>query len=91
MGGDPTNKKSKPFCAYHKEKSHLTKNYRTYKRFLEELVRNGHLHQFVDDTKHKQQRDHVPKPKDPIGIIEVIHSHTRAVDLRVETQMAAHL
>ena len=91
MGGNPASRESKPYCAYHREKGHLTENCRTYKGFLEELVRNRHFRQFVDDTKHKQQRDHTPKPKVPIGIIEVIHSHTRAVDLRAETRMAAHL
>ena len=91
MGGNPASRESKPYCAYHREKGHLTENCRTYKGFLEELVRNRHLRQFVDDTKHKQQQDHTPKPKVPIGIIEVIHSHTRVVDLKVETRMAAHL
>ena len=91
MGGDPTSRESKPYCAYHREKGHLTKNCRTYKGFLEELVRNGHLRQFVDDTKHRQQWDHTPKPKVLIGIIEVIHSRAQATDLRAETRTAAHL
>jgi hypothetical protein len=91
MGGDPTSRESKPYCAYHREKGHLTENCRTYKGFLEELVRNGHLRQFVDDTKHRQQRDHTPKSKVPIGIIEVIHSRAQATDLRMETHTAAHL
>ena len=59
MGGDPAFRESKPFCAYHRERGHLTENCRNYKAFLEELVRNGHLRQFVDDTKHQQQREHV--------------------------------
>ena len=58
---------------------------------MEELVRNGHLRQFIDNTKHQQQREHVPKPKAPIGIIDVIHSHARADNLRAETRTAAHL
>ena len=69
----------------------MTENYRNYKAFLEELVRNGHLRQFVDDTKHQQQREHVPKTKVPIGVIDVIHSHVRGDNLRVETRTAAHL
>ena len=91
MAGDPAFRESKPYFAHHREKGHLTKNYRNYKGFLEELVRNGHLRQFVDDTKHQQQRDHAPKPKVPIGIIDVIHSHARADNLRAETRTTAHL
>ena len=91
MARDPASRESKPFCAYHRERGHLTENCRTYKGFLEGLVRDGHLCQFVDDTKNRQQWDHAPKPKDPIGIIEVIHSHARAANLRAETRMAAYL
>ncbi len=91
MGGDPAFRESKLFCAYHREKGHLTENCRNYKAFLEELVRNGHLHQFVDDNKHQQQREHVPKTKAPIGVIDVIHSHAQADNLRAETRTAAHL
>jgi hypothetical protein len=91
MGGDPASRESKPYCAYYKKKGHLIENCRAYKGFLEELVRNGHLRQFVDDTKQRQQQDHPPKPKDPIRIIEVIHTHTRAANLRAETQTATHL
>ena len=53
MAGDPAFRESKPFYAYHREMGHLTKNYKNYKAFLEELVQNGHLRQFVDDTKHQ--------------------------------------
>jgi hypothetical protein len=91
MAGDPASRESKPFYAYHRENGHLTESCRAYKGFLEKLVRDGHLRQFVDNTKDKQQPYHAPKPKDPIGIIEVIHSHARASDLRADTQTAAHL
>ncbi len=91
MGGDPAFRESKPFCAYHRERVHLTENCRNYKAFLEELVLSGHLRQFVDDTKHQQQQEHVPKPKVPIRVIDVIHSHTQANNLRAETRTAAHL
>ena len=45
----------------------------------------------MDDTKHQQQQEHVPKPKVPIGVIDVIHSHARADNLRAETRTTAHL
>jgi hypothetical protein len=91
MGGDPSFRESKPFCTYHREKGHLTENCRNYKALLEELVRDGHLRQFIDSTKHQQQREHIPKPKAPIGTIDVIHSYARADNLRAETRTAAHL
>jgi hypothetical protein len=91
MGGDPAFRESKPFCAYHREKGHLIENCRNYKALLEELVQDGHLHQFVDNAKHQQQREHIPKPKAPIGTIGVIHSYARADNLRAETRTAAHL
>ena len=91
MGGDPAFRELKPFCAYHREKGHLTENCRNYKALLEELVRDGHLRQFIDNAKQQQQREHVPKPKAPIGTIDVIHSYARADNLRAETQTTAHL
>uniref|UniRef100_A0A2N9HMM7 Uncharacterized protein n=1 Tax=Fagus sylvatica TaxID=28930 RepID=A0A2N9HMM7_FAGSY len=91
MGGNPASRESMPYCAYHRKKGHLTESCRHYKAFLEELVRDGHLHQFVDGAKPQQQREHIPKPKAPIGTIDVIHSHARANDLRAETRAAVHL
>uniref|UniRef100_A0A2N9IQL1 Reverse transcriptase domain-containing protein n=1 Tax=Fagus sylvatica TaxID=28930 RepID=A0A2N9IQL1_FAGSY len=91
LGGDPASRESKPYCAYHRERGHLTESCRNYKALLEELVRDGHLHQFIDSIKHQQQREHVPKPKAPIGTIDVIHSHAQADNLRMETRAAAHL
>jgi excinuclease UvrABC ATPase subunit len=90
MGGDPAFRESKPYCAYHRERGHLTENCKNYKALLEELVRDGHLRQFVDNAK-QQQREHIPKPKAPIGTIDVIHSYVRADNLRAETRAASHL
>jgi hypothetical protein len=91
MGGDPASRQLRPFCAYHRERGHLIEICKNYKALLEELVRDGHLHQFVDNAKHQQQREHNPKPKAPIGTIDLIHSHARADSLRAETRTAAHL
>ena len=80
MGGDPAFRKSKPYCAYHRERGHLTESCKNYKALLEELVRDGHLRQFVNNAKHQQQ-EHIPKPKAPIGTIDVIHSYAQADNL----------
>uniref|UniRef100_A0A2N9HAT4 Uncharacterized protein n=1 Tax=Fagus sylvatica TaxID=28930 RepID=A0A2N9HAT4_FAGSY len=71
LNGDPASRESMPYCAYHRERGHLTETCRNYKALLEELVRDGHLHQFVDNAKHQQQRVHNPKPKAPIGTIDI--------------------
>ena len=91
MGGDLATRESKPYCAYHKEMGHFTENCQAYKRFLEDLVHKGHLRQFVDEYKVKPQQENCDAPKDPIGIIEVIHSYTKAANLRNETRAAAHM
>ena len=54
LSGDPSSRESKPYCAYHRERGHLTESCRNYKALLEELVRDGHLHQFIDNAKHQQ-------------------------------------
>uniref|UniRef100_A0A2N9EZ43 Uncharacterized protein n=1 Tax=Fagus sylvatica TaxID=28930 RepID=A0A2N9EZ43_FAGSY len=86
LGGDPASRESMPYCAYHREKGHLTETCRNYKALLEELVRDGHLHQFVDSAKHQQQRVHDPKPKAPIGTIEGVqlpHSDALVVTMQI--------
>ena len=91
MGGDPVIRESRPYRIYHKERGHLIENCKAYKGFLEDLVHKGHLRQFVDESKVKPQQENSDAPKDPIGIIEVIHSHTKTTDLRSETQTTAHM
>ncbi|XP_057463825.1 uncharacterized protein LOC130753666 [Actinidia eriantha] len=38
-------------CSYHDEKVHKIENYRALKDFLEQLVHDGHLKEFIDDEK----------------------------------------
>uniref|UniRef100_A0A2N9G132 RNase H type-1 domain-containing protein n=1 Tax=Fagus sylvatica TaxID=28930 RepID=A0A2N9G132_FAGSY len=62
---------------------------------LEHLVKNGHLKQYVDETKSPHQNVEVPrinvKASAPIGIIDVIHFGTTCHDQRGEMRRAAHL
>uniref|UniRef100_A0A2N9GWH4 Retrotransposon gag domain-containing protein n=1 Tax=Fagus sylvatica TaxID=28930 RepID=A0A2N9GWH4_FAGSY len=80
MPGDPAAREGKPYCSYHRERGHLTEQCRAYKYHLEQLVKNGHLRQYIDETKNSQQNIEAPKLtiKDsaPIGIIDVIHYGT---------------
>ncbi|XP_057500863.1 uncharacterized protein LOC130784882 [Actinidia eriantha] len=50
-GGDPMRRNQRWKCSYHGEKGHKTKNCRALKAFLDQLVRDGHLKEFVDDEK----------------------------------------
>uniref|UniRef100_A0A2N9HPE1 Uncharacterized protein n=1 Tax=Fagus sylvatica TaxID=28930 RepID=A0A2N9HPE1_FAGSY len=95
MLGDPATREGKPYCSYHRERGHLTEQCRAYKYHLEQLVKNGHLRQYIDETKNSQQSIEAPKLtiKDsaPIGIIDVIHYGTTSHDQRGEMRRAAHL
>ncbi|GFS43551.1 hypothetical protein Acr_00g0085730 [Actinidia rufa] len=51
MGGNPKRRNLCWKCSYHDEKGHKIENYRALKAFLEQLVRDGHLKEFVDNEK----------------------------------------
>uniref|UniRef100_A0A2N9FJR7 Uncharacterized protein n=1 Tax=Fagus sylvatica TaxID=28930 RepID=A0A2N9FJR7_FAGSY len=77
------------------KRGHLTENCRAYRYHLEHLVKNGHLKQYVDETKGPHQNVEVPrinvKASAPIGIIDVIHFGSTCHDQRGEMRRAAHL
>ena len=95
MPGDPATRETKPYCNYHRERGHLTEHCRAYKYHLEHLVKNGHLKQYVDESKNPNQSGEVlrinVKPSAPIGIIDVIHYEPTCHDRRGEMRRAAHL
>ena len=51
MPGDPTTRETKPYCSYHREPGHLTEQCWAFKYHLEHLVKNGHLRQYVNESK----------------------------------------
>ncbi|XP_057461870.1 uncharacterized protein LOC130752096 [Actinidia eriantha] len=55
MGGDPKRRNQRWKCSYHGEKGHKTENCRALKAFLEQLVRDEHLKEFVDDEKTRAE------------------------------------
>ncbi|XP_057506518.1 uncharacterized protein LOC130789705 [Actinidia eriantha] len=55
MGGDPKRRNQRWKCSYDGEKGHKTENCRALKAFLEQLVRDGHLKEFVDDEKTRAE------------------------------------
>jgi hypothetical protein len=95
MPGDPATREGKPYYSYPRERGHLTEQCQAYKYHLEQLVKNGHLRQYIDETKSSHRNIETPKTtvKDsaPIGIIDVIHYGTTSHDQRGEMRRAAHL
>ncbi|XP_028074668.1 uncharacterized protein LOC114277048 [Camellia sinensis] len=73
------------YCAYHNEDGHLTQGCRALKTRLEDLVRQGHLRDLVDETRTKEKHARLPQapatppwppPQQADGprVINVIHS-----------------
>ena len=95
MPGDPSTRETKPYCNYHRERGHLTEHCRAYRYHLEHLVKNGHLKQYVDESKSPHQNVEVPrinvKASAPVGIIDVIYFESTCHDQRGEMRRAAHL
>jgi hypothetical protein len=95
LGDDPARRESKPYCAYHRERGHLTEQCRAYKSHLEHLVKNRHLKQYVDESKSSHQHAKAPtttiKAFAPVGIIEVIHCGATGYSQRGKMRKAEHL
>ena len=93
--GRPSNKRRKAILQLSQERGHLTEQCRAYKYHLEQLVKNGHFRQYIDETKNSQQNIEALKLKikdsAPIGIIDVIHYGITSHGQRGEMRRAAHL
>nr|XP_023892572.1 uncharacterized protein LOC112004560 [Quercus suber] len=77
MGGDLSRRNQNLYCTYHKDRGHTTEQYRVLRDHLGQLVKAGHLKEFVTDAEDRgigqgtpQRRNLLPPP---LGIIEVIH------------------
>ena len=80
MGRDPKARNQKLRCAFHKERGHLTENCKTFKKYLEDLVEQGHLTEYI---KH-EEGDASPPPKRVVTTgnarIDAIHGLIRKED-----------
>ena len=47
MSGDPTRRNQNLYCSYYRDKGHTTEQCRTFKDYLELLVKVGHLSEYV--------------------------------------------
>ncbi|XP_075665704.1 uncharacterized protein LOC142635435 [Castanea sativa] len=77
MSGDPIRRNQNLRCQYHQERGHTTENYRTLWNYLEQLVRDGRLKQFLyrpngqaDHTGSGTQGNTSSRP--PLSTINVI-------------------
>ena len=77
MEVDPLRRNQNFYCTYHRDKGHSIEHCRVLKDHLEQLVRAGHLKEFVvelgnQETGQGAQPRGNPLPP-PLGVIEVIH------------------
>ncbi|XP_050249675.1 uncharacterized protein LOC126696947 [Quercus robur] len=77
MGGDPTKCNQSLHCQYHQEQGHTTKDCRTLRSHLEQLVTAGKLKQFLYQPKGQGDQARLGALRDaftrtPLGTISVI-------------------
>lgn len=76
MGGDPSRRNQSLYYIYHREKRHTTKQCRVFKDHLEQLVKAGHIKEFMVGQggsmagQISRNQGNVLPP--PLGIIVVI-------------------
>ncbi|XP_075655703.1 uncharacterized protein LOC142625848 [Castanea sativa] len=77
MAGDPSRRNQNLYCSYHRDKGHTTEQCRVLKDHLEQLVKAGHLKEFLVETGSQEtgqaERLHRNLLPPPLGVIEVIH------------------
>ncbi|XP_028056588.1 uncharacterized protein LOC114260634 [Camellia sinensis] len=94
-------------CTYHNEDGYLTQGCRALKTHLEDLVRQGHLRDLVDEARMRKEQARLsqasaapplpplppPPPQQADGpqVINVIHSKVNKNDVRGETHRVRHL
>ncbi|XP_075636678.1 uncharacterized protein LOC142608907 [Castanea sativa] len=83
MAGDPSRRNQNLYCTYHRDKGHTTEQCRVLKDHLEQLVKAGHLKEFLSETGNQEtgqegQLCRNPLPP-PLGVIEVIHAVPRGI------------
>lgn len=84
MGSDLSTRDVKPRYSYHKDHWHKIENYKTLKQFLEGLIEQGHLSEYVRLTEKKaDQGKEVDEGMAVVqvnrlitGVIEAIHGIT---------------
>ena len=84
MGRDTYQRNQNLYCTYHRDKGHTTEQCRVLKDHLGQLVKAGHLKEFVVESGNHgaelgaQQKGNPLPP--PLGVIEVIHAVSRGTN-----------
>jgi hypothetical protein len=88
-------------CSYHRDKGHLTENYHKFKTYLEKLVSDGHLGEYIDSNLTEPKGRGLVSNRSgnlgaaPIGVIHVILkplcTSILSVSFRSDLQKTAHL
>ena len=64
MEGDPKRRNQRWKCSNHDEKGYKIENCRALKAFLDQLVWEGHLKEFIDETKTQAEKTEIrPNPR----------------------------
>ncbi|XP_057493212.1 uncharacterized protein LOC130778721 [Actinidia eriantha] len=56
MGGDHKRHNQRWKCSYHDERGHKIENCQAFKVFLEQLVQEGYLNEFIDEEKTRAEK-----------------------------------
>ena len=85
IGGDFSRRNQNLYCTYHRDKGHTTKQCRVLKDHLGQLVKAGHLKEFMVESENRgaglgpQQNGNPLLP--PLGVVEVIHAVPRGTNI----------
>ena len=81
MGGNPTRRNQNLYCNYHRDKGHITEQYRVLKDNLEQLVRAEHLKEYIVESSNQESGQGARPWGNPLppllGVIKVIHAALR--------------
>ncbi|XXG81436.1 hypothetical protein AAC387_Pa09g2071 [Persea americana] len=97
MVADPSSRDQTRFCAYHKQNGHRTDECKSFKFHLEDLVKEGHLREYIkqegrgDGRPPRREADN--QDSEPEGVIHVIHLAAppkKSSQARAEARRASH-
>ena len=86
MGGDLKRCIQRWMCSFHEEREHKTDSYRALKVFLDQLVQDGQLKEFIDEDKTRAEKAKArPNPRFDRGNDETERTADEEDDLPLGT------